>query len=149
MSEQHTPSAALFEAKHETTDVESKPLMLSALGLGLAIAVVCAFLIWFFGRLENRAERLDPRLSPLTGGQSPPAPRLQTSPANDLARMRAAEDRSLHRYRWIDKERGVVQLPIDRAVELLLAEGLPKTSAEMPSVEPPDENATDRKETAR
>jgi hypothetical protein len=149
MSEQHAPSAASLDAKHETTDVESKPLMLSALGLALAIAVVCVFLIWFFGRLENRAQRLDPRLSPLAGGQSPPPPRLQTSPANDLASMRGAEDRSLHRYRWIDKERGVVQLPIERAVELLLEEGLAKTSAEMPSAESPDEKPTDQKDPAR
>lgn len=123
---------------YEITDVRSKPLVFSALALALAVALVCAFLNWFFALLEGRAERHDPRLSPLVGSQSPPPPRLQQNPANDLASMRAAEDRALTGYRWIDKERGVVQLPVDRAMDLLLEEGLPKTEAEVPRVLPKD-----------
>jgi hypothetical protein len=132
MSEQATPNPESLAAKHETTDVHSKPLVLSALVLALAVACVCFFLIWFFDRLENRAQRHDSQISPLAESQTPPAPRLQTRPANDLARMRAAEDRALSGYRWIDKKLGVVQLPIDRAMDLLLEQGLPKTEAEVP-----------------
>jgi hypothetical protein len=138
MSE-HTPSPRSLEAKHELSDVRSMPLVWSALVLAIAVAAVCLFLNWFFDWLELGAKRHDPTLSPLVGSQVPPEPRLQGKPANDLARMRAAEDRSLDRYRWIDKERGVVQLPIDRAMELLLEQGLPETSAEVPPAEPADE----------
>jgi hypothetical protein len=137
MSE-HTPEGASGAAQHETTDVHSRPLALSALVLAASVAAVCLFLIWFFGLLEGTAKRHDPRLSPLAGSQSPPAPRLQTNPATDLDQMREAEDWVLSSYRWIDKERGIVQLPIDRAIDLLLAEGLPETKAEMPPVEPSD-----------
>jgi hypothetical protein len=135
MSE-HMPDPASLTHGYELSDVRSKPLVLSALVLALSVALVCAFLVWFFDLLESRAKHRDPQLSPLIGSQSPPPPRLQEKPANDLARMRAAEDRALDGYRWIDKERGVVQLPVDRAMELLLKEGLPKTSAEVPRVEP-------------
>src|SRR5487761_1069634 len=133
MSDQPTPSAASMAARHEKTDVQSKPLMLFALALALVVSLACVFLIWLFDVLEGEAKRHDPRLSPLVGGQTPPEPRLQTSPANDLARMRAAENRALTGYRWIDKQRGVVQLPIDRAIELLLDQGLPETAAEVPT----------------
>ncbi|HWB12025.1 MAG TPA: hypothetical protein VG826_22560 [Pirellulales bacterium] len=149
MSTQPTPELASSSAKHETTDVRSTPLVFSALVLAVAVALVCVFLIWFFGRLENHARRHDPRLSPLVGSQTPPAPRLQTSPASDLARMREAEDQALHRYRWIDKERGTVQLPIDRAMALLLEEGLPETKAETPDAKGPRDESTDKKEAGR
>ena len=150
MSE-HTPDAASpiqesLSRGYEITDVRSRPLLLSALVLAVAVALVCVFLNWFFGRLEGRAERHDPELSPLIGVQSPPPPRLQTDPANDLARMRAAEDRALAGYRWIDKQRGVVQLPIDRAMDLLVEQGLPETKAEVPLVEPDEEREGKREE---
>lgn len=136
MSELPTPSPAAPAAKHETSDVRSLPLVYSAVVLAAAVALVCLSMRWFFDRLEVRAERHDPKLSPLVGSQVPPAPRLQEKPANDLASMRAAEDRMLDRYLWLDKERGLVRLPIDRAMDLLLEQGLPETSAEVPLAEP-------------
>jgi hypothetical protein len=136
-------------AKHETTDVRSTPLVFSALLLAVAVALVCLFLIWFFGRLEGRAQRHDPRLSPLVGSQTPPEPRLETTPAASLRHLREAEDQALYRYRWIDKERGVVQLPIERAMSLLLEEGLPETKAEMPEVKVPGDEPADQKEAER
>ncbi|HVX16364.1 MAG TPA: hypothetical protein VHC22_34580 [Pirellulales bacterium] len=143
---EHTPEST-SAAQHETTDVRGRPMVLAALALAASVALVCLFLIWFFGRLDAGAKQHDPRLSPLAGDQSPPTPRLQTNPAKDLESMRKAEERALSTYRWIDKERGVVQLPVERAIDLLVAEGLPKTSAEVPRVEPAEESAA--KEDAR
>lgn len=140
MSE-HTPDARppaeeSLARGYEVVDVRSGPLVLSATVLAVAVAVVCVLLSWFIGWLEAGAKRHDPALSPLIGSQLPPEPRLQTAPANDLARMRAAEDRALEGYRWIDKKEGLVQLPVDRAMDLLLEQGLPETSAEVPRVKP-------------
>jgi hypothetical protein len=53
------------------------------------------------------------------------SPKLQVSPAADLASFRATEDAELTRYGWIDKSAGVVRIPIDRAMELVLEAGLP------------------------
>ena len=38
------------------------------------------------------------------------------------AELRARDRATLSSYAWIDKEKGVVRLPIDRAVELLIEE---------------------------
>jgi diphthamide biosynthesis methyltransferase len=42
------------------------------------------------------------------------------SPA--LTNLRAREDGELHSYRYIDRDKGEVQLPIERAMQLLAAE---------------------------
>jgi len=57
------------------------------------------------------------------GGEAPrlpPEPRLQTTPARDLAQLRAAEDAWLEGYAWVDEEHAHV--PIERAMELRLEE---------------------------
>ena len=50
---------------------------------------------------------------------APPEPRLQIAPSVDLKSMRAAEDARLHNYGWVDRNAGVVHIPIERAMELM------------------------------
>jgi len=65
-------------------------------------------------------------VSPLYQQQDlPPAPRLQTDPVQDLNRLRAAEERTLNSYGWVDRDNGVVHIPIDRAIDTIVAKGLP------------------------
>jgi hypothetical protein len=54
----------------------------------------------------------------------PPQPRLQTDPSADLARFRADEDKKLNSYYWIDKEKGMVHIPIEQAMKDLADEGI-------------------------
>lgn len=42
--------------------------------------------------------------------------------SKDLQAIQEREDAHLYKYSYIDKEKGVVRLPIDRAMELLVAE---------------------------
>ena len=50
----------------------------------------------------------------------PPEPRLQTNPREDLSELRASEDELLDSYGWVDKNAGVVRIPIDEAMKLTL-----------------------------
>jgi hypothetical protein len=54
----------------------------------------------------------------------PPGPRLEAHPSLDMKEMREAEDRKLNQYAWIDPDKGIVQIPVDRAMELILEKGL-------------------------
>lgn len=54
----------------------------------------------------------------------PPAPQLQTNPSQDLANFRAEEERRLNTYYWIDRQKGIVHLPIERAMEKLAEQGI-------------------------
>ena len=43
-------------------------------------------------------------------------------PSKELQAIHDREDENLHRYSFIDKERGVIRIPIDRAMEIVAAE---------------------------
>lgn len=119
------PDAASVAAGHELRDVRATTMVAFAVALTALVVLACALVIWLFDTFEGRAERQDPVLSPLAESQAPPDPRLQTQPRRNLEELRAAEERSLARYRWIDKEQGIVQIPVERAMELVAEEGLP------------------------
>ena len=53
-------------------------------------------------------------------------PRLQTLPTLDLRGLRSNEAQVLDSYAWEDKPRGVVRIPIARAMELIAERGLPE-----------------------
>lgn len=44
------------------------------------------------------------------------------TPEQRLAELRADEEQALTRYGWIDREQGIVRIPIDRAMEKLVTE---------------------------
>jgi hypothetical protein len=43
----------------------------------------------------------------------------------DLEHLRQHEDNLLNNYGWVDPKAGVVRVPIDRAMDLVLQKGLP------------------------
>jgi hypothetical protein len=47
-------------------------------------------------------------------------PRLQESDRRDLEKLHMEEAAKLTGYRWVNEKDGIVQLPIDRAMELLV-----------------------------
>ena len=47
------------------------------------------------------------------------------SAPEDLSRFREREEAELNTYGWINRTSGVVRIPIARAMDLLLAHGLP------------------------
>lgn len=110
-----------------------------AVGLTLLI-VVSGFAMWgMFQYLRMREATRPTQVSPLLqleGVPEVPEPRLQTTPEQDLQAMRAAEDSLLHSYGWIDRGAGIARVPVDRAVELMLREGLPTRTEPLPWVAP-------------
>jgi hypothetical protein len=136
MSELHLPHPAgtpqeateNLEVHHETTDVNFRAIL--AFGAGMIIvAVGIHFLIWLlFGYFTSREAQRVPLEYPLAASQGervPPEPRLQTSPREDLRELRASEDALLDGYGWVDKNAGIVRIPIDEAIRITLKRGLP------------------------
>jgi hypothetical protein len=55
-----------------------------------------------------------------------PSPRLQTDDGNqEIADMHAKEDLLLENYSYVDRGKGTVRIPIERAMELIAQRGLP------------------------
>lgn len=46
-----------------------------------------------------------------------------------LKRLRAWEDEQLSTYGWVDRNDGIVRIPIERAMEIVVNEGLPATTS--------------------
>jgi len=89
--------------------------------LGVIAFTLVAMLILM--RYYDTREAAESAASPLAGQYGlaqPPAPRLQTNPWKDITAFRAAEDDVLHSYGWVDQQAGVVRIPIDRAMQLLV-----------------------------
>ncbi|HET9716456.1 MAG TPA: hypothetical protein VFP60_09765 [Pseudolabrys sp.] len=53
-----------------------------------------------------------------------PEPHLQLAPSSDFATFRTAEADRLSSYGWQDRSSGIVRMPIDRAMQLLVKRGL-------------------------
>jgi hypothetical protein len=60
---------------------------------------------------------------------APTLPTIQVNPARDLLQVRATERANIEEYGWVDRERGTIRIPVERAMELLLERGLPVQTA--------------------
>ena len=77
------------------------------------------------GNMPSSPE-LQNRVAELT--QTFPTPRLQADNgdgAEDLAALHQRESLLLNNYSWIDRSKGTVRIPIERAMELIAQRGLP------------------------
>ena len=59
--------------------------------------------------------------------------RLQAAPARDLARLRERERAELARYAWVDREAGLVRIPVEQAMRLLLSRDPQRLFADGPA----------------
>ena len=112
---------------HETSDASVGAVF--AFGAGLMITgVIVLFLAWLlFGYFKGPDAGSGAREFPLALEQQnrlPPEPRLQTNPRKDLIDLRAKEDKVLYSYGWVDKNAGVVRIPITEAMKLTVERGL-------------------------
>ena len=113
---------------HETSDVDIRAILRFGAGL-IGAAAGIQVLVWLlFGYFTSReAQRVPPEypLAISQGERMPPEPRLQTTPREDMRELRASEDSILESYGWVDKNAGIVRIPIDEAMRLTLKRGLP------------------------
>lgn len=117
---------------YETTDVNPNAVWIVAVVLVVCVALVIVTITWMFHFLNHRdlasqrRSEID-RVTRAVAATRPqfPEPRLQVAPQVDLAALRAREDATLNSYGWIDRKAGVVRLPIERAMDLIVQRGLP------------------------
>ena len=123
---------------YEATDVTVPPIAKSLVGLVVGTAIVVVLLYPTFTWFRSRMAHADPAPPPMgrhAPGRLPAEPRLQTTPMVDLAFTRAEEQRLLTGYAWVDESRGVVRIPIDVAMRMIAARGLP-SAAPAPAASP-------------
>jgi hypothetical protein len=106
---------------------------------GLALLGLVIYLLMFgmFRVLDSYARAHQPPLSPLATPQADtrsvthentqtfPQPRLEENERMQLGPFIEEQDQKLATYDWVDKNKGTVRIPIDRAMELIVERGLP------------------------
>ena len=96
---------------------------------GASLAILIIVVMWAMVHTYNffaKHESLGPPASPFENQRElPPQPRLQPHPATDLKRYCEMEQQQLSTYGWMDQQTGVVRVPVDRAIDMVLQKGLP------------------------
>ncbi|MDQ3283094.1 MAG: hypothetical protein M3Q69_16970 [Acidobacteriota bacterium] len=130
------------ETHHESSDVPVRSLLwFIVIFILFAIITHVVLLFMYKGMAKMERNRMDP---PQTAVHRPatadipqnqpllqPFPRKSSrgevtlpqsdTPVVDLVKMREAEDETLKNYGWVDKQRGIVHMPIEQAKQLLAA----------------------------
>ena len=127
------PNSPLTHPKVRYEKSDARVGAIIAFGVLLAVLglIVQASAGWLFDCLKEREQQKCQPLPSLAAKERArlprdldkiPQPRLQESEPVDLAKLRQAEDSLLNSYGWVDREKGIVRIPIDEAMRRL-AEG--------------------------
>ena len=113
-SEEHKP-----RHDHERSDWNLNYVVWGAIVLVVSVAVGLLALWWMFKEFHGWAENRQMGTARATAQENrPPEPLLQVSPTEDWTEMLQREREILNSYRWVDRSKGIVHIPIERAMEL-------------------------------
>ena len=114
------------EVFHETADVNVRGILRFGGVLAVVAVVIHVALYGLLFYFEQREVRRHTPMRPVQSKEEPPPePRLRVAPRADLLEMRRAEDQILNSYGWVDREKNIVRVPIERAMEMIVKQGLP------------------------
>lgn len=65
------------------------------------------------------------KMTPIQAAHDFPAPQLQVNDTAEMTEEVQHENAKLSHYQWVDESQGVVRIPIDQAMKLVLQRGLP------------------------
>jgi hypothetical protein len=125
MAEPNVPVKTI-ETGYELSDLSPKNIAIFAASLAVTIIVVLWICYQLFQHYSAVSRKTEVPPSPLSYTREPtPEPHLLVVPGQELKAMRAAEDSVLNSYAWVDREKGIVRIPIQRAIDILAQRGLP------------------------
>jgi len=138
MTNQPTPNQPKINHDgFEQEDLSSRSALYFLAGLVLVGLVVYLIVFGMYRFLDSYERAHQPPLSPMATPQADtrtvthedtqtfPQPRLEENERTQLRQFIEDQDRKLATYDWLDKDRGTVRIPIDRAMELIEQRGLP------------------------
>jgi hypothetical protein len=111
---------------HEHSDASVWIIAKFGLWLAISAIVISAGVALLFALFVRQSEERVKEF-PLAGQEQrlPAAPRLQQFPENELLDFRQHESAVLNEYGWVNKDAGVVRMPIAEAMRLTVERGLP------------------------
>jgi hypothetical protein len=121
-------------------EVDLRVVVWIGVALAGATAVVALLMWWLVAGFERFDAKRQPPAPPLAEARrqvAPPGPRLQIAPERDLRAMRAEEDHRLAEAAWVDRARGTARIPIELAMDAVVAGVKPAAEQEQGRQPPP------------
>jgi hypothetical protein len=122
MDDHHTNHPKPHGVGHETTDVNIGAVGKFGAGLVIVTVLSIVLLLGVFKFFNTRDDRQAQEFDPV---KVFPSPQLLPDEPKTLAEIRAAEAKLLSGYGWVDQQKGVVRIPVEQAMDLLVKRGVP------------------------
>ncbi|HLH41559.1 MAG TPA: hypothetical protein VKV74_01140 [Bryobacteraceae bacterium] len=118
---------------YEKTDASPRGLIYFVATIAAILAITAAFLFFLFHYYQRSETGGAFVAQPFVAAEpTPPPPRIQPDPTTDMRTYADSQQKLLNTYGWVDRQNGIVRLPIDRAMQLLVERGLPTRSTNEP-----------------
>jgi hypothetical protein len=138
MAEPNVP-AKTIETGHELSDLSPKNIAIFGVSLVVMILIVLWVCYQLFQHFSTVSLKTEVPPSPLSYTREPtPEPHLLVVPGQELKAVQAAEDSLLNSYAWVDREKGIVRIPIQRAIDILAQGGIrsrPQSNEKLTGIE--------------
>lgn len=126
---------------YERSDIQIRWIILFFVIIGVGLGLL-QYGLW---RMINQGQSREAHRSDAfsTASVLPPQPRLQAQPLVEYERLLTEQKRVLESYGWIDKRKGVVRIPITRAMNIIAERRSPAkrpSPAKQPKAEPNQSN---------
>jgi hypothetical protein len=123
------------DVRFEDSDINARYVVLTGIGVLVFMYVVALIVNLPFRHFAHLRAKESPPPLPITaksvhGVYLPPEPRLQPDPDRDLQEYMAAQNSKLNSYAWINRQTGIVSIPIDKAKDLIVQRGIPPQKAQ-------------------
>jgi hypothetical protein len=126
---------------YETSDAQAGRVFKFLAAMAVML-ILCALVCWGLFRVYlTHFEDQPASDSPFADTrQLPLGPQLQVNPREDWLKFRAGQEESLEKYAWENRGAGIVRVPIEEAMQLLVKKGVPVEGAsEAPPAAPKTE----------
>jgi hypothetical protein len=138
----------------EHEDLSPRAIIYFLLALIVSLGVLYVIVFGMYRVLDSYNHANQATMSPMVAPEADtrtvtdsdtkafPEPRLEKSERTELRDFIENQDRTLATYNWVDKDKGIVQIPIDRAMDLIVQRGLPVRPQEKGQEQPRKEGSS-------
>ena len=111
---------------HERSDAHVRPLVIFLVFMASTVLIAFGIITVLFEYFTQRTATIyGPAVELSSPGGESGAPQLQVVPGLDQRAIRVDVTARLEGYGWVDEGRGVVHVPIETAIDMLLESGVP------------------------
>src|SRR5579859_4989231 len=111
--------------QHETRDMSFKTVAGFAIGLLAVLVLIGGALLGLYSYFGTHDAKSDTLPSMVTPPSLPSEPHVEVESSQSIQALNAAADQLLNTYGWSDQQKGIARIPIDRAMQLIVSQGVP------------------------